>query len=108
MKKFKLYTYNLWADESWCTKCDSRRLDDNGEKCLQCGSKNIQSSYSVNDVYPNEEVEAENMEEAIKLFEFKEGIIEVDNNCDNELTCYFRYISGIYNGSPACEVRTME
>src|ERR1035437_871301 len=106
MKKFKLYTYDLWADESWCGECDSHNITE-GE-CLDCLSTNIQSSYSVNNVYGNEIVEAENMEEAIKLFEFKEGIIEVDNNCDNELTCYFRYISGIYNGSPACEVRTME
>lgn len=102
MIKFKLYTYDLWADQTVCLDCGDTKNDDTAH--LDCDGTE-HTSYSVNDVYGNEIVEAENMEEAIKMFEFKEDTIEIDNNVDNSETCYFRYISGKYNGSPACEIR---
>ena len=105
--KFKLYTYDLWADQSNCNECASPKIDSGG-KCENCESIDIHTSYSVNDVYGDNEVECETMEQAIALLELKLDVIKIDNNVDNEDTCYFTYISGKFNSSPACEIRRIE
>lgn len=102
--KYTLYTYDLWADQSNCNDCASPRVDDIG--CMECKSKDIHTSYSVNDVYRGETIEADTFEDALSQFELKMDMIEMDNNVCNDDTAYFNYIKGEYSGSPACEIRS--
>ena len=83
MNKYTLYTYDLWpeGDDGW----------------------------SVNDVYKNETVDADNYDDAINQFGLKMDMIEEDNNVDNSMgTIYFNWKKGKYSGYPACEIRKID
>jgi hypothetical protein len=105
MTKFTLYTYDLMPDQSNCNDCHSPRVDDIG--CMECKSKDIYTSYSVNEVYKGETIEADSLEDALKEMGLHLDKIEQDNNVDNEDTIYFNYTNkaGQYAYSPACEIR---
>lgn len=104
MNKYTLYTYDLVCNIVTCINCGKELTD---EVCPDCNDPELGtwSSYSVNDVYKGETVEAESFEGAEKLFELKTDVIELDQNVDNSYTAYYRYKTGKYAGSPACEIR---
>jgi hypothetical protein len=99
MKKFTLYTYDLWAENTTCNNCGNVIYDADNNCC----NEGLSTSYAVNDVYKNETIEAETIEQAEKLLSLKMDVIEIDfedSNCS-----YYRYKSGEFSGSPACEIR---
>ena len=102
MKIFKLYTYDLNAEDQTCGECGNYVTE---TTCDNCHSSDIQTSYSVNNVYHSSTIEAEDFEQALQLLDLKMDVIEIDNNCDNTETVYFNYKTGKYAGSPACEIR---
>jgi hypothetical protein len=106
MAKFTLYTYDLWADQSNCNDCHSPRIDDIG--CLECKSRDIHTSYSVNDVFRVQTIEADTLEAAMIEMGLHLDKIEEDLNIDNSMNIvYFRYTdkAGKFAYSPACEIR---
>lgn len=101
--KYTLYTYDLWADQTVCADCGEPKNDDPAHKGCEGGEL---TTYFVNDVFKNETVEAEKLDQAIAKMGLKLDVIEEDSNVDNSAgTVYFRYKSGQYSGSPACEIR---
>lgn|SRR5574343_1529357 len=103
MKTYKLYTYDLWADNISCNDC-GYELKEGSDSCPKCQCTELHTSYSVNDYFNQGTVEAENFDEAIKLFKLKEDQIEEDK-LFNERIVYFLWRNGPFAGSPACEIR---
>lgn len=103
MKTYKLYTYDLWADNTTCNSCGFEMREES-DTCPECQCTELHTSYSVNDYFNEGTVEAENFDEAIKLFELKEDQIEADNLFHKKIV-YFKWKKGPYKGSPACEIR---
>lgn len=103
MKTYKLYTYDLWADNTTCNEC-GHELREESDSCSKCQCTDLHTSYSVNDYFYQGTVDAENFDDAIKLFELKEDQLEEDQ-LFNEKIVYFRWKKGPFEGSPACEIR---
>lgn len=101
VKTFTLYTYDLWAESNSCSECGKETIE-----LTCCDGAEINTSYTVNDVYKCESFYAETIEQAEKLFKLKMDMIEPD--FESEKTSYYRYKQGKFNGSPACEIRIIE
>lgn len=100
--KYTLFSYDLWFDFITCDNCGK---EGGFDVCPRCGSNELSASYSVNDVYREDTIEAESLEEAEKLLGLKLENIELDNQVYNDNVFYYRYKTGKFSGSPACEIR---